>query len=156
MQPCSRRWLVLGTHVEAACTRTAHAPRALFRTVSVSSFFVPNLSRACFMCLTSRLVSRCVDITFELEKPPSSPQGEVVQYVSLRIRVRGTHTRYRRDSFSANHKLLHPATSMQRKQPALATEPPVDRRTGYGTGRPQHSPHRYEHGCCYTGGCCLW
>ena len=39
------------------------------------------------------------------EKPPSSPQGEVVQYASLKVRVRGTHTRYRRDSFCANHKL---------------------------------------------------
>ena len=47
----------------------------------------------------SLLQARCV------EKPSSSPQGEVVQYTSLKVRVRGTHTRFRRDSFSANHRL---------------------------------------------------
>ena len=44
-----------------------------------------------------------------LEKPPSSPQGEVVQYIPLKVRVRGTPTRFQRD-YSAQNSTVMPVT----------------------------------------------
>ena len=51
------------------------------------------------------VLETAVSVKSFVEKPSSSPQGEVVQYTSLRIRVRGTHTRFRREPLSANHRL---------------------------------------------------
>ena len=89
----------------------------------------------------------------KFEKPSSSPQGEVVQYVPLRIRVRGTHTRFRRELFSQfTHRQLQKSAERTAAGPsdgASVRHEEQDRRTacalctdkGMIPRPPDHSTH---------------